>query len=233
MQSKLKPFSNLRVRDRPVSLFWDQYRYLKPDLKGLYLKGKYGGGATRPLPRDGGVEKLHRDPTVGSRPKSRSEVKNGRSGAEDDAPEARMRDSQGGSESDPAKGVLPPQCGVLNQRLAASTWWCDARPSIREVSQNGETTTPRGPAIWSSPIVWKVKYRWADISVGLYYVWMQVVQQATMFGCCILQNVKFTVCYNLSGKKANKFITFLFIPVRLKASSNSARHKFKLANDEF
>jgi len=28
-----------------------------------------GGGATRPLPRDGGVEKLHGDPTVGPRPK--------------------------------------------------------------------------------------------------------------------------------------------------------------------
>jgi len=28
-----------------------------------------GGSATRPLPRDGGVEKLHRDPTVGPRPK--------------------------------------------------------------------------------------------------------------------------------------------------------------------
>jgi len=27
------------------------------------------GGATRPLPRDGGVDKLHGDPTVGPRPK--------------------------------------------------------------------------------------------------------------------------------------------------------------------
>jgi len=27
------------------------------------------GGATRPLPRDGGVEELHGDPTVGPRPK--------------------------------------------------------------------------------------------------------------------------------------------------------------------
>jgi len=26
-----------------------------------------GGGATRPLPRDGGVEELHGDPTVGPR----------------------------------------------------------------------------------------------------------------------------------------------------------------------
>jgi len=28
-----------------------------------------GNGATRPLPWDGGVEELHGDPTVGSRPK--------------------------------------------------------------------------------------------------------------------------------------------------------------------
>jgi len=28
-----------------------------------------GGGATRPLRRDGGVEELHGDPTVGPRPK--------------------------------------------------------------------------------------------------------------------------------------------------------------------
>jgi len=27
------------------------------------------GGATRPLPMDGGVEELHGDPTVGPRPK--------------------------------------------------------------------------------------------------------------------------------------------------------------------
>jgi len=27
-----------------------------------------GGGATRPLSRDGGVEEFHRDPTVGPRP---------------------------------------------------------------------------------------------------------------------------------------------------------------------
>jgi len=30
---------------------------------------KCGGGATRSLPWDGGVEELHRDPTVGPRPK--------------------------------------------------------------------------------------------------------------------------------------------------------------------
>jgi len=34
-----------------------------------------GGGATRPLPRDGGVEELHGDPTVGPCPRSEPEVK--------------------------------------------------------------------------------------------------------------------------------------------------------------
>jgi len=29
----------------------------------------YGGGATRPLPRNGGVKKLYEDPTVGPCPK--------------------------------------------------------------------------------------------------------------------------------------------------------------------
>jgi len=33
---------------------------------------------------------------------------------------------------------------ALHQRLAASMWWCDPRPSIREVSRNGEATTSRG-----------------------------------------------------------------------------------------
>jgi len=46
-----------------------------------------GGGATRPLLRDGGMEELHRDPTVGHIPRSGPEVKNGRSSAEDGAPE--------------------------------------------------------------------------------------------------------------------------------------------------
>jgi len=46
-----------------------------------------GGGATRPLPRDGGVEELHGDPTVGPRLKAWTRGKNGRSGAEDGAPE--------------------------------------------------------------------------------------------------------------------------------------------------
>jgi len=46
-----------------------------------------GGGATQPLPRDGGVEELHGDPTVGHAPRSGPEVKIGRSSAEDDAPE--------------------------------------------------------------------------------------------------------------------------------------------------
>jgi len=64
-----------------------------------------GGGATRPPPKDGSVEELHRDPTVGPRPKSGPEVKNGRSCAEDSAGEVRMRDSQRGGKSDSAEGV--------------------------------------------------------------------------------------------------------------------------------
>jgi len=46
-----------------------------------------GGGATRPLPRNGGVEKLHGDQQSGHAPRSGPEVKNGRSSAEDGAPE--------------------------------------------------------------------------------------------------------------------------------------------------
>jgi len=38
------------------------------------------GGATRPLPRDGGVEELHGDPTVGPRPKVWTRGQNGRIG---------------------------------------------------------------------------------------------------------------------------------------------------------
>jgi len=34
-----------------------------------------GGGATRPLPRNGSMEELHGDPTVGPAPKSKPEVK--------------------------------------------------------------------------------------------------------------------------------------------------------------
>jgi len=45
-----------------------------------------GGGATRPLPRDRGVEELYRDPTVGTRPKVWTRGKNG-SSAKDGAPE--------------------------------------------------------------------------------------------------------------------------------------------------
>jgi len=35
-------------------------------------KLEFGGGAIRPLSKDGGVEKLHGDPTVGPRPKVRT-----------------------------------------------------------------------------------------------------------------------------------------------------------------
>jgi len=100
-----------------------------------------GGGATWPLPRDGVVEESHEDLTVGPRPKV-PVVKNG-SGAEDGAPER-----------------LGCGTGELHQRLAASTWWCGSRPSIREVGQNGETTTPRGPVIRLPPIVWRSRIDW-------------------------------------------------------------------------
>jgi len=51
---------------------WRKFSELSQVLCGrvLSLKLKGGGsGTTRPLPRDGGVEKLHRDPTVRPRPK--------------------------------------------------------------------------------------------------------------------------------------------------------------------
>jgi len=54
------------------------------------IVGKLGwldGGATRPLPRNGGVEDLHEDPTVGPRPKVWIRGQNGRSSANDGAPE--------------------------------------------------------------------------------------------------------------------------------------------------
>jgi len=46
-----------------------------------------GGGATRPFVRDGGVEELKETQQWGHAPRSGPEVKNGRSGAEDDVPE--------------------------------------------------------------------------------------------------------------------------------------------------
>jgi len=48
---------------------------------------KGGGGATRPLSRDGGVEELNGDPTVGPRPKVWTRGQKWKSGAEDGAPE--------------------------------------------------------------------------------------------------------------------------------------------------
>jgi len=80
--------------------------------------GCHRGRATRLLPRDGGVEELHGNPTV--RPRSKVRTR-----------------------------------GQVHQCPAASTWW-SARPSIREVSRNGVTTTPRGPTIRSPQIFWNV-----------------------------------------------------------------------------
>jgi len=46
-----------------------------------------GGSATRLLPRDGGAEELHGDPTVGPCPRFGPEIKTGRSSAKDGMPE--------------------------------------------------------------------------------------------------------------------------------------------------
>jgi len=46
-----------------------------------------GGGATRPLLRDGGVEELHGDRKVGPRPKVWTRGQKGRSSAKDGSPE--------------------------------------------------------------------------------------------------------------------------------------------------
>jgi len=40
-----------------------------PDSDDVKFFSYGGGGTTRPLPRDGGVEELHGNPTVGPRPK--------------------------------------------------------------------------------------------------------------------------------------------------------------------
>jgi len=63
-----------------------------------------GDGATQPLPRDGDMEQLHRDPTVGPRPKvwnrgQKWKCLRWRAG------EAWIQDSQGGGKSDSAEGV--------------------------------------------------------------------------------------------------------------------------------
>jgi len=54
----------------------------------LSLNFDVGGGATRPLPSDGVVDKLHVDPTFGPRPKVWTRDQNGRSSAKDGAPES-------------------------------------------------------------------------------------------------------------------------------------------------
>jgi len=48
-----------------------KYQVPTSTICGVFLTpfGGGGGSATRPLPRDGDVEKLHGDPTVGPRPK--------------------------------------------------------------------------------------------------------------------------------------------------------------------
>jgi len=46
-----------------------------------------GGGATRPLLRDGGAKELHGDPTIGPRPNVWTRGQNGKSSTKDGAPE--------------------------------------------------------------------------------------------------------------------------------------------------
>jgi len=50
--------TNVQVFNKKVVLQFTAYPY-----------SIAGGGATRPLPRNGGVEGLHRDPTIGPHPK--------------------------------------------------------------------------------------------------------------------------------------------------------------------
>jgi len=63
------------------------------------------GGATRPLSRDGGVEELYGDPTVGPRPKVWIRGQKWKKCQKWRAGEALKRDNSGGGESDPAEGV--------------------------------------------------------------------------------------------------------------------------------
>jgi len=118
---------------------------------------------------------------VGHAPRSGPEVKDGRSGAEDGAPERLgcgtvkeevsqilQRVSAGAAccmKNSPSvlscigkrtregcdRGSEVKTVQRLNQRLAASTWRCGPHRSILEVGRNGETTTLRGPTIRSPP----------------------------------------------------------------------------------
>jgi len=65
-----------------------------------------GGGATRPLPRDGGVEKLYGNLTVEPRPKVWTSGQKWKKQCQRwRAEEARIRDNPEGGESDLAEGV--------------------------------------------------------------------------------------------------------------------------------
>jgi len=78
------------------------------------ILSRLGGGATQSLPKDGGVEELHGDPTVGPRPKVWTRGQKLKWCRRWCVREPRMRDSQGGGESDPAEGVC--RCWMKNSR---------------------------------------------------------------------------------------------------------------------
>jgi len=88
-----------------------------------------GGGANRPLTRDGGMEEPHRDPTCGI--------------VQEEVSQILQRVSAGAAWS-----ILL----LLHQRLATSLWWCGPRPSFQEVLK-WRDKYPEGPIIWSPPII--------------------------------------------------------------------------------
>jgi len=92
-------------RQRRIKIKYQQKTYGFSS-KNTGKQNNSGGSATRSLPRDGGAQELHGELTVGPRPKVWNRRQNWkkwcrrwRSG------EARMRDSQGGGESDHAECV--------------------------------------------------------------------------------------------------------------------------------
>jgi len=95
-----------------------------------------GGGATRPIPRDGAWRNSTETQQSGHDPRPEPEVKNGRSSAKDDVPEAQMRDNPGGGVLDPAEDVC----------------WCCKKKSPSVLSCIGKRTgegCDRGSEVWT------------------------------------------------------------------------------------